>query len=998
MADLLAPIMSRYTNYAMTSDGIPEINSLAYVPFEGGYPDPLPTQRLALVLIEPRLLDAAKGNPAFGTELMRCLRRFKGDLRAEGLLTRFITANLYRGPVHKDGRIVLALRRFFREVKSAFVNFEGAILIGNFPEASLVRRVSWCPGFLSPRQLAVGTEMISERAEVVLADLTGNWESVYRQAAFDAEDISAIPDAATTSRGWFDDESVRTCEFTSNDFTIRRSATFKDAFYMNDAIYTILENRTSPAPFLRISLNQAERNNEVDFNDRSMANIIARPDITVSRINAYHVAVNPDPSLVGTDGHRFLDAAGNPQTVANPTPLFNYNTQHLDLLKFKDVDLERRLLISYFNRNHRFRNGAFSNLPFRGAVISGTTDFSPDWYESLVNASATDFQPCVKVPNASLQQYVQFHKTPATLKYIMAHSNPYISEFRDGQTASALAAEVGGPPFRWVYGSGQHVPSFDGQGGAGGQGGTADIHVHRPLWHYNTLRNAGASLMIHGGCNVNSVYETQSEIYASERYARWNNAEGILFYTNCVSLFSRAKGFNDSPNGFTEGFRLSDRANYGSCWKSYFNAQANDGTLSTNNIQRKRAYFWSINGDWTLRLRNRNGLGLLSLDGSLRSAEVHPNRAWIDGWNYDAAVNWIRGIGDVDGDGIDEFVVTSEWGIGILKYNGSHFRALLTAPRDTWFGGWRYDATINPGRDRIMGVQDFTGTSRSEIMIWSSWGIATLEYNGTSLFPSRIYGNGTRLGGWLLNTADNVYCGSGRFDSDAKRDMVVMSPWGLGIISMQNGSHVYMAPNGTRFGGWLMNSQDNTIRLIDDFDGDGMDEILISSPWGIGVLKMVGGTLTSAAMHANGSDLGGYIVNNTDDFALSDNLRGGAGKQILVMSAAGIHVLRLVSNRLERSAFAGNGTRVDGWLIGTANNRLQRAGDMNADGRAEFVIRSPWGIGIMGIDATNSFRCYSMFPYNSVLQDWYLQSGDVIVGPGNLTGGADRKELLIVKP
>src|SRR5690606_22425048 len=65
---------------------------------------------------------------------------------------------------------------------------------------------------------------------------------------------------------------------------------------------------------------------------------------------------------------------------------------------------------------------------------------------------------------------------------------------------------------------------------------------------------------------------------------------------------------------------------------------------------------------------------------------------------------------------------------------------------------------------------------------------------------------------------------------------------------------------------------------------------------------------------------------------------------------------------------------------------------------AEFVIRSPWGVGIMGVDATNHLRCYSMFPYSSVLNDWYLQSGDVIAGPGNFRGGADRKELLIVKP
>jgi hypothetical protein len=991
MSDLLAPIMSLYTNYAMTGDRIPEINSLTYMSFESGYDDSPPTGRLALVLIEPRLLEAT-GNPAVRAELIRCLQRAKGDLRAEGLHTRFIIANLYRGPVHKDGRIVLALRQFFRDVKASFTNFEGAILVGNFPEASLVRRVSWCPGFISPRRLVINTEMISERAEIVLADLTGNWENIYRQNDFDAEDISALPDAATMARGWFDGESVRTGSFTSSDFNILRSNTYRDAFFMEDVLYTIVENRTTPSSFLRIHLNQGERNNEVDFADRSMVNIIARPDINISRLNAFHVAVNPNPTLRGTDGRTLLDAAGNPQTVNSPTPLFDYGSQHIGLFNFKDIDLERRLLVSYFNRNHRFRNGAFSNLPFRGAVVSGTTEFSPDWYEGLVNGAASDFQPCVKTADANLHQYVQFHKTPAVLKYIIAHSNAKSSAFGPGYDLAALTAEVGGPPLRWIYRGGQHLPSFEEVSGA------ADLFLHRALWHYNTLRNAGASLMIHGGCNVNSVDETLRDTYVTGDYARWSNAEGILFCTNCVSLLSRAKGFNDSPNGFTDGYRLSDRANFGSCWKSHFNAEANDGGISTYNIQRKRAYFWSINGDWTLRIRNRNGLGILALNAGLGSVEVHPNRAWIDGWNYDAAQDRIRGIGDIDGDGTDEFVFTNDWGIGILKYNGSHFRALMTASRDTWFGNWRYDATTNSGRDRIMGVENFTGTPKSEILMWSSWGFSILEYNGASLTTSRIYANGTRLGGWVSDTNNDLNYGSGQFDTDGRKDMVVMSPWGLGIISLQTGSHVYMAPNGTRFGAWSLNSRNNIVRLIADFDGDRMDEILIGSPWGIGVLKMVGGALTSVAMHANGDNLDGYIVNNADNFVLSDNLRGGTEKQILVINAAGLHVLRLAGNRLVRLAFAAHGSRIDGWVLDTGTNRLQHAGDMNADGRAEFVIRSSWGVGIMGLDTSNRLRCYSMSPYNSVLNDWYLQSGDVIMGFGNLSGSADRKELLIVKP
>ena len=264
-------------------------------------------------------------------------------------------------------------------------------------------------------------------------------------------------------------------------------------------------------------------------------------------------------------------------------------------------------------------------------------------------------------------------------------------------------------------------------------------------------------------------------------------------------------------------------------------------------------------------------------------------------------------MGDVDGDGTDEMVVTSDWGIGVLKYNGTHFRALLTAPRDTWFGGWRYDATINSGRDSIKEAKNFTGTAKSEIMIWSSWGITTLEYGARWLAPSRIYANGTRLGGWLLNTADNRYCGSGQFDADGHSDMVVMSPWGLGIISLEAGTALYMAPNGTHAGGWVLDSTNNVIRLIADFDGDGRDEIFISSPWGVGVLKLASGTLTSVAMHASGDNIGGYLIKPTNTFALADNLCGGGDRQIVACDETGIHILGLAGGRLVRIVSAANG-------------------------------------------------------------------------------------------
>jgi hypothetical protein len=396
------------------------------------------------------------------------------------------------------------------------------------------------------------------------------------------------------------------------------------------------------------------------------------------------------------------------------------------------------------------------------------------------------------------------------------------------------------------------------------------------------------------------------------------------------------------------------------------------------------------------KMSENNALGVLGLETQLTSRAVHPRQTWIDGWNFSPAGQYIRGSGDMDGDGRDEFVITSDWGIGLLEHEGGRFRCPFGSPRDTWFGGWRYDASINPGRDRIMAVQNFTGSAKRELLVWSSWGMTTLEFTG-SMTPTRIHANGVRLGGWVLNTADNWYAGSGRFDSDSRHDMALTSPWGLGLISLQAGTSIFMAANGSRLGDWQLDTRSDRIHLIADFDGDGRDEIVIGGRRGIAVLKLVENRLIAIALHEFGANLGGYLLGSTDHFVLADRFRGTAAQILVVSPTSGLHMLRLEGNRLERQAFAANGTRIDGWVIDAVNNTVHAAGDMTGDGAADFLIRSPWGIGIMSLDTANRIRCRTLHPYGATLGEWFLESSDIIAGSGKFIQ-SDRSELLVVKP
>jgi hypothetical protein len=74
-----------------------------------------------------------------------------------------------------------------------------------------------------------------------------------------------------------------------------------------------------------------------------------------------------------------------------------------------------------------------------------------------------------------------------------------------------------------------------------------------------------------------------------------------------------------------------------------------------------------------------------------------------------------------------------------------------------------------------------------------------------------------------------------------------------------------MAPNGTRFGGWLLNTADNHFDCFADFTGDNKADILVTSPWGIGIFRFTGSTFNVPMMAANGTRFGGWLLNTADN-------------------------------------------------------------------------------------------------------------------------------------
>src|SRR5919202_1515301 len=279
---------------------------------------------------------------------------------------------------------------------------------------------------------------------------------------------------------------------------------------------------------------------------------------------------------------------------------------------------------------------------------------------------------------------------------------------------------------------------------------------------------------------------------------------------------------------------------------------------------------------------------------------------------------------DFDGDGKAEIPVSSPWGIGILKLSGNTLTAPMMAPNGTRFGGW----LLNTGDNRFDLMADFDGDGKTELLVTSPWGIGVLKLSGNTLTAPMMAPNGTRFGGWLLNTGDNRFGPVGDFDGDGKVEILITSPWGIGILKLAGNTLTVpmMAPNGTRFGGWLLNTGDNHVGTMADLDGDGKAEIVITSPWGIGVLKLSGNTLTAPMMAPNGTRFGGWLLNTADNrVGPTADFDGDGRVEILIASPWGIGILKLAGNTFTVPMMAPNGTRFGGWLLNTGDNHFELA-------------------------------------------------------------------------
>jgi hypothetical protein len=619
-------LMSSFTNHDINTDGRAEINSLKPALVN---PPPYATtpKGVVIVFVDPRLVRDEPSTTISASTMRGWLASYGWDLTEDGYFPYFVEADVYHGTAHQDGRTLLAMRRFLKRVSDHYP-LAGTVLVGAFPEAAIVRttltrnyhyNVTFTSNSTFHRNahtLEVFSELVTPGGDIVLGDLDGNWENLYREKEFTYRGASLRP---TTTAFPFAGQVLESADFTP------QVETWADVFFIDDAQVTVTKVQDAVeigaeqalGSRLRVAIHSIEEKNpEIGPYDDLNPNRMARPEIMVSRINPLHVAMMPTVDGPDLDGKTSpIGPDGKPQAL-------RYRREHVGpvVAWVRSPHLERKLLVEYFTRQHNFRNGGDNDKPFRTSAIRqlpdpGTESLRrPDLFNDMLRGAANGFSTSLTYDNARMLDYIDWLKQPAVLRGIASHSTSVDSQFGPSHDLGAMESAIGGKAWRWE-GTKNWVPGMEYVLTPTLDHGriNASFPIYRTMWENGMLADAGQFFALHEGCHVNASRNARYVPYNHPTYGDGGqNGESMLFYANVLELMARNKDFNDSPRHFADAIKATGE--FGRGWADYFYHDATESALDerskpygverrTATLQRKRAYYWNLLGDWTLKLR-----------------------------------------------------------------------------------------------------------------------------------------------------------------------------------------------------------------------------------------------------------------------------------------------------------------------------------------------------------------------------------------------------------
>ncbi|MFT5107896.1 MAG: hypothetical protein ACI9UA_003531 [Pseudoalteromonas tetraodonis] len=373
------------------------------------------------------------------------------------------------------------------------------------------------------------------------------------------------------------------------------------------------------------------------------------------------------------------------------------------------------------------------------------------------------------------------------------------------------------------------------------------------------------------------------------------------------------------------------------------------------------------------------------------------------GWRQ-AATDVVAGVGDFDGDNLDDLLVRSSQYIGTVSpmfFNPDTIAVVANGGR--FGGGWKFDVT-----DEVLGIADLGGDRKPEMVIRSAThlGIIGTDDDGNFVTLHAVaHGNRLGAGGWLTMVDDTVV-GIGDFDGDGESEICLRSSTHLGLIDYSPSTGLStraVLPVTARFGtGWLFQSTDSFVGT-GDFNGDGVADLAIKSGTHYGFVSydpVAGAFETLAAKPSGSSVAAGWSIAVTDNFLGVGRLGSSAVDSLVVQTSAGIAAVSAPSlNVMDLTA------SINYSNLGLEFQTVAAIADMDGDGRDELVTQlNDGGIRVFEKGITQAFSLIASMTTGQVLRDgyngedsrqsWTVGSGYQVQASGDFDGDS-RDEIVL---
>jgi hypothetical protein len=281
------------------------------------------------------------------------------------------------------------------------------------------------------------------------------------------------------------------------------------------------------------------------------------------------------------------------------------------------------------------------------------------------------------------------------------------------------------------------------------------------------------------------------------------------------------------------------------------------------------------------------GLGILKYaNGSFSSIAMVANGTDLNGWKLETAVNTFGPAADFNGDGADEILVTSAWGIGILGIGApATLNAIVTAQNGSDIG-WSLDSVTDvfgQTGNYSGGTFGSGGIGRAELLVSSPLGVGILVYGETTVETLAFISNGPLTGGWNLQMGANLLGPTANYDGNSQDQILVTSAWGIGVLTLNRTTDNVNEPviselvattvvqNGP-LGDWSLDTTVDNLWLAGNYSptlgqlGQVQAGVFVTSPWGIGILKLSEfDGVSSPMLQPNGARFGEWLLDTGSD-------------------------------------------------------------------------------------------------------------------------------------